>query len=204
MPNLDKAARQHRQQKTAPELDRVECHDLLPVAVGRIAPAKGDLAVFEPEKTALGDRHAMGIVSQIPNDRARPGKRLLGVDDPPFLFQQPGEASKGFPLLPGREGAGEPPPASAIGTAQPGEELALELRREHRTGKKEVPMAARDPAGLVESQAARGHQTMQRRMSLQSLIPGMEDRQKAEPCPEMLRIGRDGQQGWEAARKSRL
>jgi hypothetical protein len=31
-------------------------------------------------------------------------------------------------------------------------------------------------------------------MSQQSLIPGMEDRQKAEPCPEMFRIGRDGQQ----------
>ena len=33
------------------------------------------------------------------------------------------------------------------------------------------------------------------RVRQQFLIPGVQDRQKAEPCPEMLRIGRDGQQG---------
>ena len=56
-------------------------------------------------------------------------------------------------------------------------------------------MTARDPASLVQGQTAGGHQTMEVRMSQQFLIPGVQDRQKAEPCPEMLRIGRDGQQG---------
>jgi hypothetical protein len=87
------------QQKAAHELDSVERHDLLPVAVGRIAPAEGHLAVFEAEKTPIRDGDSMRIVSQIPNDVLRPGKRLFSVDDPLLLFQKPGKVSKGFPLL---------------------------------------------------------------------------------------------------------
>jgi hypothetical protein len=35
---------------------------------------------------------------------------------------------------------------------------------------------------------------MEVRMSQQFLIPGMQNSQKAEPCPEALRTGSDGQQ----------
>ena len=108
MANLDKTAREHVQQEAAYKFEGGECHRFLLVAVGRIAPAKGDLAVFQTEKPTVGDRHAMGIVSQIANHMARSGKRLLGVNHPRLLLQTPGEASKSFPLLPGREGTGEP------------------------------------------------------------------------------------------------
>ena len=63
VPNLDKAARQHMQQKAAYELHRFERHCFLFVAARRIAPAEGDLAVFEIEKSAVGDRHTMRVVS---------------------------------------------------------------------------------------------------------------------------------------------
>src|SRR3954453_3171136 len=99
MPNLDKAARQYVQQETAYKFEGWEGHRFLLVAVGRIAPAKGDLTVFQTEKTAIGDRHAMRVVSQIANHVLWSGPRLLGVNHPRLLLQTPGEAIKGFPLL---------------------------------------------------------------------------------------------------------
>src|SRR4051794_27240735 len=108
MANLDKTARQHVQQETAHEFEGWECHRFLLVAVGRIAPAKGDLAVFQTEKPTVGDRDAMRVVSQIANHVLWSGKRLLGVNHPRLLLQTPGEAIKGFPLLQRNEGAGEP------------------------------------------------------------------------------------------------
>jgi hypothetical protein len=87
--DFDKAARQYLQQKAAHKCEGRKCHYFLLVAVGRIAPAKGDLAVVKTEKPAVGDRDSMGIVSQIPNDMLRSGKRLLGVDHPLFLFERP-------------------------------------------------------------------------------------------------------------------
>ena len=83
----------------------------------------------------------------------------------------------------------------AIGPAQQREELAPELRREYWDGQKEVRMAARNPACLIEGEAACGHETMQMRMWQQLLIPGMQDRQKTELCPQTLRISGDRQQG---------
>ena len=44
-------------------------------------------------------------------------------------------------------------------------------------------MPARNPACLIECDAAGWYQAMDVRMSLQFLIPGMQDSQKAKPCP---------------------
>ena len=99
MANFDKAAWQHVPQETAQEFEGGECHRFWLVAVGRIAPAKGDLAVFKTEKPTVGDRDAMRVVSQLANHVLWSGQRFLGVDHPRLLFQIPGEASKGVPLL---------------------------------------------------------------------------------------------------------
>src|SRR3982750_1154199 len=112
MANPDKTARQHVQQETAHKFQGGECHRFLLVAVSRIAPAKGHLAVFEAQNSPVRNRYSMGIVSQIANHVLWSGEGLLGVNHPRLLFQKPSEASKGFPLLQGCEGAGEPQPAS--------------------------------------------------------------------------------------------
>jgi hypothetical protein len=54
MPNLDKAARQHVWQKAPHKFEGRKYYYFLFVAVGRIAPAKGDLAVFEAQDSPVG------------------------------------------------------------------------------------------------------------------------------------------------------
>ena len=115
--NLDKTARQHVQQKTTHELHRLQGHDLLFVAVGRIAPTEGHLAVFEAQNSSVGDGDPMRVVGQILHHVLWPGKRLFGLDHPLLLFQKPGQAIKSFPLLQGCEGAGEPQLTTPIGPA---------------------------------------------------------------------------------------
>ena len=52
-----------------------------------------------------------------------------------------------------------------------------------------------DPAGVIRSQSAGGNETVQMRMKLQVLTPGMENGEYADTCTEMTRVGSDPQQG---------
>jgi len=49
-------------------------------------------------------------------------------------------------------------------------------------------MPAANPACLIEGDAAGRHQTVDVRMSQQFLIPGVQDSQKAQACPQMAWI----------------
>jgi hypothetical protein len=49
-------------------------------------------------------------------------------------------------------------------------------------------MPARNPACLIECDAARWHEAMDVRMGLQFLIPGMQDSQKAKARSQMARV----------------
>src|SRR5690242_4527518 len=127
MADLDEPAWEHVQQEAAHKLYRIQCHDFLLVAVRRITPAKSYAPIFEMKKPAISDRYAMCVVSQIPNHVHRPGKGLLGVDDPVFVFEQPGELIEGFAHLKRGHGSAELQLASAKCTAQEREKFSSEL-----------------------------------------------------------------------------
>ncbi len=80
--------------------------------------------------------------------------------------------------------------AGREGGAQLIEEQAAEEPREdaHR---QEEPPATGNPARVVERGTAAGHDTVDMRMVVQVLAPGMEHRDEAGLDAEMLRVGRD-------------
>jgi len=104
-----------------------ECHHFLFVAVCRIPPAKRNLTVFEMKKPAVSDGHSVSVVSQIPNHVRRSCKGLLGVDDPVFVLERPGESIEGFAHLKRRQCSAELKLASTKRTAQQSKELSPEL-----------------------------------------------------------------------------
>src|SRR5215472_7087763 len=114
-------------QDAAHKLQGVQGHDFFPVAVCRIAPAKANLALFEAKKPSVGDGDAVGVMSQIPNDVPWPGKWLLGVDDPVFIFQGPGKSIEGFAHLQRGYRSAELEPASTKCAAQQSEKFSSEL-----------------------------------------------------------------------------
>lgn len=194
MANLHETAREHMQQEAAHKLQSVQCHEFLLIVVGRIAPAKSNLAIFETNEPAIGDRHAVSVVSQILDHVPWPRKRLFDVDEPIFVFESPGKSIEGFAHLKRRQAAVELKLAATKRATQQSEELSPELSAQHFPGEEKLRIPAPNPACLIEGNTAGWNQAMDMRVSQQLLIPAMQDSQKAEACPQMPWIGSNRQQ----------
>ena len=70
------------EQKPAEELIDREAHDALSVSVGRVSPSEGNVVIGEPNQSAVGDSHAMGIGAEVAENAFRAAKRRLAVDHP--------------------------------------------------------------------------------------------------------------------------
>lgn len=127
MANLDKTAWEHMQEKAAHKLYRIESHDFLFVAMCRITPAKTNLAIFETEQPAVGDGYSMSVVGQIPDHVRWPGKGLVCVDNPVFVFERPGKSIEFLARLQPRHCCAELKLAATKGAPQQSEKLSAEL-----------------------------------------------------------------------------
>jgi len=84
--------------EAAQELIDSQSHELLLVAVGGVAPAKGDVAVGESDQPGVGDSHAMSVGAEIAQYMFRSAEWALGVDDPVMAEQYPQPCSEGARL----------------------------------------------------------------------------------------------------------
>ena len=76
------------EQKPAQEFLNRKAHVPLAVAVGRVSPPEGDLAIGERNQSVVGDSHAVGIGAEVAENAFRAAKRRLAVDHP-ILAKQP-------------------------------------------------------------------------------------------------------------------
>src|SRR5215208_2213698 len=72
--------------------------------------------------------------------------------------------------------------------------LAPKQRREHPDGQEEIRAGRADPPPPVQRQPAARDDAVQVRVLGQLLAPGMEDREKSDSSPQLLRVGGDLQQ----------
>ena len=63
--DLDEAGGQDMKQEAADELDCIEAHDAAAVVVPGISPAEAHLAVFEAEKSSVGDGNPVCVAGQV-------------------------------------------------------------------------------------------------------------------------------------------
>ena len=80
--NADQAGRQHVEQETADELDRIQGHGLGSGVIGVVFPVEADAAVLQSAQPVVGDRHAMSIASQILEHAPGSTEGRLDVNDP--------------------------------------------------------------------------------------------------------------------------
>jgi len=92
------AGRQQVEQEAAQELIHIQSHEPFLVAVGGIAPTKGDVAVGESDQPGVGDSHAMSVGAEIAQYMFRSAEWALGVDDPVMAEQYPQPCSEGARL----------------------------------------------------------------------------------------------------------
>jgi hypothetical protein len=184
----------HVEQKASQELVHGQGHEALLVAVGGVSPAEGDLVTGEGNETMVGDGHTMGVSAQVVEDVLGAPERRFAVDDPvpaEEWAQERGESfGRGERLQPTMEAQltfGE----SAF---QRRDELAAKNPSQNRKGKKEAATGG-EPAAVVGGESAGGDHTMDMRMMLQLLVPGVEDTKEANLSAQVPGMARDFEQG---------
>ncbi len=80
--DADHSGRQHVEQETADELDRIQGHDLGAGMIGVVFPVKADTTVLQSAKAVIGDGHAVRVPSQILEHASWSTKGRLDVNDP--------------------------------------------------------------------------------------------------------------------------
>jgi hypothetical protein len=151
------------EEEAAQELIGGQRHESLPVAVSGVAPAEGDVAVFEDDESVVGNGDSMGVGAEIAQGVLWSSEGAFGVDHPVVTEQgsQPGTKRTWFSQV--AQAAVELEIACVKGGLQSGDELAAEDAAEHLDGQKEAAGGA-DPAGMIRSQSAGSQDAMQMRV----------------------------------------
>ncbi len=112
------------EQEAAQELVDRKGHQALLVAMGRVSPAKGDLATLQGDEAVIGDGHPMGIATEIVENLLRAAEGWFAVDHPVLVKQLPQERGENFGLGEKFEIAVETELTLGEGTPETGNELA--------------------------------------------------------------------------------
>ena len=190
MPNPLAAARQDMQQEAAEKFHGVEGQSAQPVAMLVILGAKGHLAVVEGEQPLGGERHARRRAGQILQDMLRGAEGLLRVDHPLGCMEASQEA---VPCRQRRQRAAAPRKgegALGVCVAQRVKEQVAEAPTEDLHRQEEV-WATREPPRPIGCQPPSRQDTMEMRMMVELLAPGMEPGEAADVRPKMLRVSGD-------------
>ena len=148
--NAVEAAGQHMQQEAAQELVKRERQQPLLVAVGRITPTEGDLALLERDQALVRDRHTVGVATQI---RKRPPRSSEGrpyFDHPLVAVQGPHKGLEVARSIERREPPVEAQLACGEGFVETVDELTAKDLGENLLGQKEVLRGCVDPTAVVE------------------------------------------------------
>src|SRR5216684_5888309 len=191
--DADESRRQHMQQESAQELvDRHRDQTLL-VLVSGIAPAKSDHAIGKGDQSMVGNRHTMGVLAKITKSVLRAAERTLCVHHPWGTEQRAEPRGKGLRILEQGELSMEGEFVLRMQRFQAIRELAPEHFFEHIHRQEELPLRV-DPPQVVRSQTAGGNYTVNVRMMLEFLVPGVKDTEESDFRAQMFRIAGDLQQ----------
>ena len=190
MSNPLEPTRQDVEHETAEKFHGFQRHRAEPVAALIVLPPEDHLTVFQGHEPLVRDGDAMGVAREILEDVLGLAQGFLRIDDPFGTPQSPQEA---LPWLRCRElltAAAQCELAPAVDVLERREEQASEAPAEDLHRQEEV-WATGEPSGLVRCQAPSGKDTMEMRVMVELLAPGMEHCQAANVRPEMLRVPGD-------------
>jgi hypothetical protein len=135
----------------------------------------------------VGDGYAMGIAAQVVEHIFGATEGWFGVDNPVFSEQRSHPGSEDLGLSEQSQIPGEVQLVMLKGRLETGDELAAKHAPEYLDGEKEARTGS-NPASVIEREAARGDDTVDMRMKLQFLIPGVQHAKEADFGTEMSGI----------------
>ena len=162
-------------------------HQFLPIVVGRVTPAKGDLVVGQRNQAMVRDGHAVGIAAEILQDVLGSTEGWFGVDDPVFAEERTQPGSEELGMGEGCEFSGQVQLAVREGRLEAGDELATKQAPQYSNGKEEAWVGS-NPAGVIAGESAGGNDTVDMGMQLEFLVPGVQHAEETDLGSEMGRI----------------
>src|ERR1700680_762557 len=175
-------------QEAAQKLLVSQRHYPAPVVMGVVLPTECHVCVVQVDDPVVGDRHSMGVASQILQHMFQPAKRRLGVDHPILATQRAQETSERLVVRQRKARSLKGQLVPAKGALQTGDELTPEYAAEHLDRQEEMG-SRRNPPGVIWGQPAAGHDTVDVRVRLEGLAPGMQDAEAPGCCAEVLGVG---------------
>src|SRR5580704_3097290 len=188
--DADEARWQYMEQKPAQEFINGQRHEALFVFVSRVAPAEGDNAVGKSDEPMVRDRHPVGVLAEIAKCVFRSAEWAFRVNDPRRAEQRAKPRCKSFRILQHGEASVEAEPALRMELFEAVHKLAPEHLFENVDWQEEL-LVRMDPLRMVWCQTACGNDTMDVRMMLEFLIPGVKDAEESDLRAEVLRIAGD-------------
>ncbi|HMH07922.1 MAG TPA: hypothetical protein VK579_14675 [Terriglobales bacterium] len=188
--DADEALGEQVNEEAAQELIAREGHHFLLIVVGRVTPAKGNLAVRQSDESVVGDGDAVSIAAEILQHVLGSAEGWFGVDDPIFAEERTQPGSEELGMGEGCEFSGQVQLTAFKGRLQAGDELATKHASQYSNGKEEAWVGS-NPAGVIARESAGGNDTVDMGMKLEFLVPGVEHAEEANVRTEMGGIARD-------------
>jgi len=136
----------------------------------------------------------MGVSAQVVEDILGAPERRLAINDPVPAEEWTQEGSESFGRGEPLQWAMEAQLACGESVFQRRDELAPKNPSQNRKGKKEASRGG-EPVAVVGGESTGGDHTMDMRMMLQFLVPGVEDTEEADLGAQVSRMARDFEQG---------
>jgi len=168
--------------------------------VGGVTPAKGNLAVGQRDQAMVGDGDAVGIAAEILQDVLGSAEGWFGVDDPIFAEERTQPGSEELGMGERCEFSGQMQLTALEGRLQAGDELATKHAPKYGDGNEEAWVGS-NPAGVITGESAGGNDTVDMRMKLEFLVPGMQHAEEADLGAEMGRVTRHCEKSFGAGTK---
>ncbi len=191
--DADESRRQYVEQESAQKFVDFQRHETLLILVSGIAPAESDGAVGERDQAMVGDRDTMGVLAQIAKRMLRAAKRTFGVNHPFGAEQRTKPGGERFRIRKRGECSVETKFVFGMQFPQAIHELAPEDFTEN-SDRQEESFLGVNPARMVRRQTAGGNNTVNVRMVLEFLVPGVKDAEESDLRAEALGIAGDLEQ----------
>jgi len=160
------------------------------IVVGRVRPAKANLAVRQSDEAVVGDGDAVGIATEILQDVLGSAEGWFGVDDPIFAEERTQPGSEELGMGERCEFSGQVQMTAFEGRLQAGDELATKHAPQYSNGKEEAWMGS-NPTGVIAGESAGGDDTVDMGMELEFLVPGVEHAEETDLGTEMGGVARN-------------
>ena len=168
-----------------------------------VFPTERHSPISDLDDPVVGDGNAVRIAGEILENVLRASERAFGVNHPILTKQRSKESMESPCFGQWFQTAWKYQCVLTECPLQAGDELAAKHTAQHFDWQKEG-IARVDPLRMIIQQTAGWDDTLNVRVMLKILSPGVEHTQETNLCPKMLRIGSDLQQGGGAGAKQQI